>query len=239
MLRVFVKGSLDRVLPKSVEVVNARGEKAPFTMSRQEDLLREEIKPRLRKGLKGIALAYKDIRLLDFDRKDFSKEEDAEFLEKGLTLSCIIFLREQIASGVLDTVAAIKKAGLTLRMVTRENAETARATAREVGILTNCDEAINQYACMDGRIFHDYVGGIEYQRSRGAAKQSKITNILRFREIIPQLRVLPRASPEDVNTLLAGLNEEQRMCIVTLKDPHSFSAYKKQVITFTKGKRGS
>jgi P-type Ca2+ transporter type 2C len=60
----------------------------------------------------------------------------------GYTCIGIVGIKDPIRPGVKESVAICRSAGITVRMVTGDNINTAKAIARECGILTDDGIAI-------------------------------------------------------------------------------------------------
>jgi len=81
-------------------------------------------------------------------------------LEKDLTLICIYGLKDPLRDGIKDAITKCRNAGVTVRMCTGDNIDTAKAIAVEAGILL--EEDLNEdkpYACMTGHQFEEAVVG--------------------------------------------------------------------------------
>ncbi len=119
-----------------------------------------------KKAYRTLLISYKDYSVHEFDhimsRLGQGKiEDDIKVLEKDLTLIGIFGLQDPLRDEIKDSVAQCKESGITIRMVTGDNLDTAIAIAVEAGILTE-DEAYNEfgshkYAFMDGQKFRDLV----------------------------------------------------------------------------------
>jgi Ca2+-transporting ATPase len=62
--------------------------------------------------------------------------------EDGYTCIGIVGIKDPVRPGVKESVAICRSAGITVRMVTGDNINTAKAIARECGILTEGGIAI-------------------------------------------------------------------------------------------------
>lgn len=90
----------------------------------------------------------------------------------------IVCIRDNVRSDVADTVATMNKAGCTVVMVTGDNAETAKAIAKEAGILKDeTDVAIT------------------------SAELEKMSDE-EVKEVLPRLKVVSRAKPLDKQRLV-------------------------------------
>lgn len=86
-------------------------------------------------ALRVIAVAYKDLDMLP-------AEIDSNFIEKGLTFVGLIGMIDPPREGVKKAVATCKKAGIKTVMITGDHILTAKAIAKELGILKHGDIAI-------------------------------------------------------------------------------------------------
>lgn len=71
---------------------------------------------------------------------DFCAEGAVPF--EGYTCIGIVGIKDPVRPGVKESVAICRSAGITVRMVTGDNINTAKAIARECGILTDKGVAI-------------------------------------------------------------------------------------------------
>lgn len=74
-----------------------------------------------------------------------------------MTFLCILGIMDNLRKGVKEAVSTCKEAGITVRMVTGDNKETARAIAIQCGIITEGDE---KALVMEGPEFVSEIGGI-------------------------------------------------------------------------------
>lgn len=73
---------------------------------------------------------FDSISALPKDWRDSPPDKD------GLVMDCILGIRDPLRADVKEAVAAAQRAGITVRMITGDNLETARAVAVESGILS-------------------------------------------------------------------------------------------------------
>ncbi|KAM7410706.1 hypothetical protein PAMA_001919 [Pampus argenteus] len=90
---------------------------------------------------------------------------------------------------VPESIRMCQQAGITVRMVTGDNINTARAIASKCGILQPGDN----FLCLEGKEFNRRI-----RNEPGEIEQVRIDNIW------PKLRVLARSSPTDKYTLVKG-----------------------------------
>lgn len=111
-----------------------------------------------KQSFRTLLIAYKDLSVAEFERlkaqhNDFKEEADREQLEQlGLTIIGIYGLQDPLRPEIVDSVKKCHSAGVTIRMVTGDNLDTAKAIALEAGILTQEETNATDYpyACMVG-----------------------------------------------------------------------------------------
>ncbi|GJN13846.1 hypothetical protein PR202_gb00594 [Eleusine coracana subsp. coracana] len=135
-------------------------------------------------ALRTLCLAYKDV-------KDFNNE--AESPTSGFTLICIFGIKDPVRPGVKDAVKACISAGIIVRMVTGDNINTAKAIAKECGILT--DDGI----------------AIEGPEFRNKSPEE-------MRDLIPKIQVMARSLPLDKHTLVTNLRGMFREVVAVTGD---------------------
>ncbi|XP_073126842.1 calcium-transporting ATPase 1-like [Henckelia pumila] len=165
------KGASEIILAACDRVLNSNGEVVPLdesTITHMKDTIDEFAN----EALRTLCLAYKDIG------SDFSAENPIPF--EGYTLIGIVGIKDPVRPGVKESVAICKSAGIMVRMVTGDNINTAKAIARECGILTDDGIAIE---------------GPEFRLKTEEELQ----------ELIPKLQVMARSSPMDKHTLVKHL----------------------------------
>lgn len=93
---------------------------------------------------------------------NFSTSEDKESVEDGLTLIGIFALVDPLREGIPESVDRCHKSGITVRMVTGDNLDTAIAISKEAHIITDEDLADPETAdnvCMTGEKFREAIAG--------------------------------------------------------------------------------
>ncbi|XP_073304518.1 calcium-transporting ATPase 1 [Primulina huaijiensis] len=165
------KGASEIILDACDRFLNSNGEVVPLdesTITHMKDTIDEFAC----EALRTLCLAYRDIG------SDFSAENPIPF--EGYTLIGIVGIKDPVRPGVKESVAICKSAGIMVRMVTGDNINTAKAIARECGILTDDGIAIE---------------GPEF----------RMKNEEELQELIPKLQVMARSSPMDKHTLVKHL----------------------------------
>eukprot|EP01126_Amoeba_proteus_P007992 TRINITY_DN1292_c0_g2_i3.p1 TRINITY_DN1292_c0_g2~~TRINITY_DN1292_c0_g2_i3.p1 ORF type:complete len:1024 (+),score=224.20 TRINITY_DN1292_c0_g2_i3:30-3074(+) len=119
-----------------------------------------------------------------------SKEVQDGSLDDDLTLIAICAIEDPIRPEVPKAVADCQRAGITVRMLTGDNILTAKDIARQCGILRQGGK------CIEGPVFRNL-------------QQNELA------ELVPNLQVMARCSPEDKLQLVRLLKERGEVVAVT------------------------
>ena len=131
--RIITKGAPD-VLIKRCSKYYQSGRIEPIFSKR--DALQEQNQIMAEDALRVIAIAYKDVEKLP-------REINSETIEKELTFVGLIGMIDPPREGVKEAVKTCRKAGIKTVMITGDHLQTAKAIAKELGILRKGDLAIN------------------------------------------------------------------------------------------------
>ncbi|KAK0604635.1 hypothetical protein LWI29_017693 [Acer saccharum] len=170
-MRAHTKGASEIVLAACDKVINSDGEVVPLDEESVKHL-NLTIDQFANEALRTLCLAY-----IDLENK-FSPDDSIPV--SGYTCIGIVGIKDPVRPGVKESVALCRSAGITVRMVTGDNINTAKAIARECGILTDDGIAI------EGPDF----------------REKKMEDLL---ELIPKIQVMARSSPLDKHTLVKHL----------------------------------
>ena len=127
---LFVKGSCEGILPRCTSIL---------LQEKQEPLTPETITEANaslgRKGLRNLALAYRDV----------TNEPLDENLEQNLVFIGFVALMDPPRPEVPHAIKTAQRAGVSVVMITGDYKETAQAIAQEIGIMGKHSIAINGY----------------------------------------------------------------------------------------------
>nr|CAB3489027.1 unnamed protein product [Digitaria exilis] len=168
--RWFSKGASEIIVQMCDRMVDADGNSVPLSEAQRKNIL-DIIHSFASDALRTLCLAYKEV-------DDFNENSDSP--TDGFTLISIFGIKDPVRPGVKDAVKACMSAGIIVRMVTGDNINTAKAIAKECGILTDDGIAI------EGPDF----------RSKSPEE---------MRDLIPKIRVMARSLPLDKHTLVTNL----------------------------------
>ncbi|MED6284448.1 ATPase, Ca transporting, plasma membrane [Characodon lateralis] len=181
--RMFSKGAAEILLKKCCKILTASGEAKVFKPKDREHLVKNVIESMASEGLRTICLAYRDFPITDGE-PDWDNE--AEILTR-LTCIAVVGIEDPVRPEVPEAIRKCQRAGITVRMVTGDNINTARAIASKCGILQPGDD----FLCIEGKEFNQRI-----RNELGEIEQERIDKIW------PKLRVLARSSPMDKHTLV-------------------------------------
>ncbi|XP_053169925.1 plasma membrane calcium-transporting ATPase 1a isoform X3 [Scomber japonicus] len=223
--RMFSKGASEILLKKCYKIMTANGESKVFRPRDRDDMAKKVIEPMASEGLRTICLAYRDFPASDGE-PDWDNEND---ILSGLTCLCVVGIEDPVRPEVPDAIRKCQRAGITVRMVTGDNINTARAIATKCGILLPGDDFI----CLEGKEFNRRI-----RNEKGEIEQERIDKIW------PKLRVLARSSPTDKHTLVKGIIDstviEQRQVVAVTGDgTNDGPALKKADVGFAMGIAGT
>lgn len=131
-VQAFCKGASEIVLRMCDKVVDYSGELVLLSEEQVRNIT-DVINGFASEALRTLCLAFKDI--------DETFPENS-IPDTGYTLIAIVGIKDPVRPGVKEAVQTCLAAGITVRMVTGDNINTAKAIAKECGILTADENAI-------------------------------------------------------------------------------------------------
>ena len=174
---LYIKGASEVILRRCSFYLSPEGNAVPITAANR-DVINKVISTMASQALRTVALAHRGVKV--------QGNETAEELENANTfiLDTIVGIKDPLRPDVIEAVKRCHAAGIFVRMVTGDNIETAKAIARECGILTPGGVA------MEGPDFR------------------KLTPD-QLDAVLPTLQVLARSSPTDKYILVTRLNGQR------------------------------
>ncbi|KAF4525203.1 hypothetical protein B566_EDAN008309 [Ephemera danica] len=213
--RLFSKGASEIILKKCAFIHGRDGRLEKFTREMQDRLVRQVIEPMACDGLRTISVAYRDfvpgkaeINQVHIDQEPNWDDEE---------------------NMVPDAIRKCQRAGITVRMVTGDNINTARSIAMKCGIVKPGED----FLILEGREFNRRI-----RDSHGEVQQHLLDKVW------PKLRVLARSSPTDKYTLVKGIidskiSESREVVAVTGDGTNDGPALKKADVGFAMGIAGT
>ncbi|XP_067422484.1 plasma membrane calcium-transporting ATPase 1-like [Emydura macquarii macquarii] len=223
--QMFTKGASEIVLKKCNKILNAAGKPQPFKSKDNDDIIKNVVEPMASDGLRTICLAFKDFPAGQPEPK-WDNEDD---IIMELTCIAIVGIEDPLRPEVPDAIRKCQNAGITVRMVTGDNINTARTIALKCGILHPGEN----FLCLEGKEFNRLI-----HNEKGEIKQELLDKIW------PTLRVLARSSPTDKYTLVKGIidstiSEQRQVVAVTGDGTNDAPALKKADVGFAMGIAGT
>ncbi|GJJ70388.1 P-type Ca2+ transporter type 2C [Entomortierella parvispora] len=206
--RLYVKGASEIVLGSCTHYVDSEGRTKVL-----DDVARAKfnqiISQYADKALRTIALSYRDV-----PASEFNKFTDEEAPNSKLVCLGIVGIQDPLRPGVIESVRDFAKAGVTVRMITGDNLQTARAIAKNAGILLRGGVAMT---------------GPEF---RALSKEQQT-------ETVKRLQVLARSSPTDKTIVVRRLQELGEVVAVTGDGTNDGPALKMADVGFSMGITGT
>ncbi|XP_053150615.1 plasma membrane calcium-transporting ATPase 2 isoform X18 [Hemicordylus capensis] len=222
--RMYSKGASEIVLKKCSKALSASGEPRIFRPRDRDEMVKKVIEPMACDGLRTICVAFRDFP--SSPEPEWDNEND---ILTDLTCICVVGIEDPVRPEVPEAIRKCQRAGITVRMVTGDNINTARAIAIKCGIIHPGED----FLCIEGKEFNRRI-----RNEKGEIEQERIDKIW------PKLRVLARSSPTDKHTLVKGIIDstqvEQRQVVAVTGDgTNDGPALKKADVGFAMGIAGT
>ncbi|KAM8917277.1 plasma membrane calcium-transporting ATPase 2 isoform 1-T9 [Spinachia spinachia] len=222
--RMYSKGASEIVLKKCSHILNEVGEPRVFRPRDKDEMVKKVIEPMACEGLRTICVAYRD-----FSADPEPSWDDESSILNDLTAICVVGIEDPVRPEVPDAIKKCQRAGITVRMVTGDNINTARAIAIKCGIIHPGED----FLCIDGKEFNRRI-----RNEKGEVEQERMDKVW------PKLRVLARSSPTDKHTLVKGIidstaTDQRQVVAVTGDGTNDGPALKKADVGFAMGIAGT
>ncbi|GAA5867850.1 hypothetical protein JCM8547_003395 [Rhodosporidiobolus lusitaniae] len=228
--RLFLKGAsevLTRLSNRHV-IVEENGAEHPDNGSEDEDVPTADFDDETRENINRTIIFYacQSLRTIALCSRDFSSwppskaqltaegEVEFESLANDLTLIGITAIEDPLREGVAKAVATCQRAGVQVKMCTGDNVLTARSIATQCGIFSKGG------IIMEGPVF------------RKLTPQERL-------QVVPNLQVLARSSPEDKKVLVETLKSMGEVVGVTGDGTNDGPALKTANVGFSMGIAGT
>ncbi|XP_064823510.1 plasma membrane calcium-transporting ATPase 2 isoform X2 [Oncorhynchus masou masou] len=222
--RMYSKGASEIVLKKCTKILNQEGETRVFRPRDKDEMVKKVIEPMACDGLRTICVAYRD-----FPGDPEPLWDNENDILNELTAVCVVGIEDPVRPEVPSAIVRCQRAGITVRMVTGDNINTARAIAIKCGIIHPGED----FLCIDGKEFNRRI-----RNEKGEVEQERMDKVW------PKLRVLARSSPTDKHTLVKGiidscLTDQRQVVAVTGDGTNDGPALKKADVGFAMGIAGT
>nr|XP_043609066.1 putative calcium-transporting ATPase 11, plasma membrane-type [Erigeron canadensis] len=182
-IRAFCKGASEIILSICDKLINEDGEIVQMS-EKQRKAITDVINGFACEALRTICLAFSDLE---------TGSSSDNIPENNYTIIAVVGIKDPVRPGVKEAVKTCLDAGIMVRMVTGDNINTAKAIAKECGILTPDGLAIE-----------------------GPAFREK--TLEQLRDIIPRLQVMARSLPLDKHKLVTFLRNEFKEVVAVTGD---------------------
>ncbi|KAL1460917.1 hypothetical protein WDU94_012853 [Cyamophila willieti] len=230
---VYSKGASEIMIEKCLYIYGENGILENFTQDMRKHLVSNVIEPMASEGLRTISIAFKEFVKGKANEKVLIQTEpkwdnEANIIS-NLTLLCIVGIVDPVRPEVPQAIKQCQQAGITIRMITGDNINTARAIATKCGILKPGEDNV----ILEGKEFNRQI-----RDSEGEVQQSLLDKVW------PKLRVLARASPKDKYILVKGMidseiSKKREIVAVTGDGTNDGPALKKADVGFAMGIMGT
>ncbi|XP_063792395.1 plasma membrane calcium-transporting ATPase 3 isoform X5 [Pseudophryne corroboree] len=222
--RLYSKGASEIILKKCSNMLNGVGELRSFRPRDRDEMVKKVIEPMACDGLRTICIAYRD-----FQGVPEPEWENENEIVGDLTCIAVVGIEDPVRPEVPEAIRKCQRAGITVRMVTGDNINTARAIAAKCGIIQPGED----FLCLEGKEFNRRI-----RNEKGEIEQERLDKIW------PKLRVLARSSPTDKHTLVKGIidstiGEQRQVVAVTGDGTNDGPALKKADVGFAMGLAGT
>ncbi|HYH64569.1 MAG TPA: calcium-translocating P-type ATPase, PMCA-type [Urbifossiella sp.] len=211
-LVTLVKGAPEMLLEHCDRFLAADGSVRPLAEVREQ--LAANLRAAAGDAMRTLAFAHATLPP-GFPQSEDEIHDRRDEIEKGLIFTGFVGIRDPIRPEVPAAVAQCRGAGIEVKMITGDNIETARAIAREIGLLDT---------------------------PTALALTSDEFNALTDDELkakLPDLRVLARARPLDKYRMVKLLQEQQHVVAMTGDGTNDAPSLKKADVGLAMGLAGT
>jgi len=264
---LYAKGAPERVSPFFTKYRVNGGNEENFEDHKDE--LTNKQAEFAEDSMRTLIFGYKNLTEEEITKaREENPEDDLAFfqsLAKGLCYAFMVGIRDDNREDVPEAIKKCHHAGITVRMVTGDNINTAVAISKDVGIIepnqaAECKNIAAYYRkyvtekpeeaargltqgenpiALEGEIFRVICGGISKKKEKDGDLEVKLNNKEAFKHTVARLKVIARASPEDKFILVFGLKELGNIVAVTGDGTNDAPALKQAHGGFAMGIRGT
>ena len=264
---LYAKGAPERVSPFFTKYRTKGGQEENFE-EHADDLTNKQAEY-AEDSMRTLIFGYKKLTQEELTKaREENPEDDLKFfqkLAKGLCFAFMVGIRDNNREDVPEAIRKCHHAGITVRMVTGDNINTAIAISKDVGIIEphqagECKNIAAYYRkfvqekpdeaqrgiqtgenpiALEGEIFRVICGGITKNPGKDGGMVITLNNKEAFKHTVQRLKVIARASPEDKFILVFGLKELGNIVAVTGDGTNDAPALRQAHVGFAMGIRGT
>lgn len=218
--RIFVKGAPEILLSQCHKVLDSpsQGLHATSLDQTHHELIRQDVSRFANLSLRTLGLSFRDVDQWPPARSRSASDESdrVEFKDvfREMTWIGAVGIQDPVRKGVPEAVRNCSRAGVGVKMVTGDNIQTATAIAKACGLLEN-----------GGKVME----GVEFRRMNEIERDN----------IVRDVRVLARSSPEDKRILVKALQAKGQIVAVTGDGTNDAPALKAADVGFSMGITGT
>ena len=188
----YIKGAPEKIIEKCTHYLDENGQVKELT---EKSYLTSYLDAQAGRSMRLLAVA----------------KVQGESDEKGLTLICVISIRDNVRKEAVEAIKEVQNAGIQVVMVTGDRKETAAAIAREAGLLVSNDDV-----------------------ALTSAEMAELSDE-ELKKILPHLRVVSRALPTDKSRLVRIAQDLNLVVGMTGDGVNDSPALKKADVGFAMG----
>ena len=264
---LYAKGAPERVSPFFTKYRTKGGQEENFE-EHADDLTNKQAEY-AEDSMRTLIFGYKKLTQEEITKaREENPEDDLKFfqeLAKGLCFAFMVGIRDNNREDVPEAIRKCHHAGITVRMVTGDNINSAIAISKDVGIIEphqagECKNIAAYYRkfvqekpdeaqrgiqtgenpiALEGEIFRVICGGITKNPGKDGGMVITLNNKEAFKHTVQRLKVIARASPEDKFILVFGLKELGNIVAVTGDGTNDAPALRQAHVGFAMGIRGT
>ena len=264
---LYAKGAPERVGEFLTKFRVKGGEEEEFEQHKEELFNAQE--NYAQDSMRTLLFGYKKLTEEEINNaKEEHPDDDLgmfQQLAKGLCFAFMVGIRDGYRKDVPEAIRKCHHAGITVRMVTGDNINTAIAISKDVGIIqqsevSECKRLAQYYReqvqkngeeakrglqngenpmALEGEIFRVICGGITKKQGDNGELEIFLNNREAFKHTVKELRIIARASPEDKFILVFGLKELGNIVAVTGDGTNDAPALRQAHVGFAMGIRGT
>lgn len=212
-LLLLVKGASEIVLEHCTHRLDATGELTPLTKSDREHV-EVQLADAASRAMRTLAFAHRELPL-ETPQDEDSLHELRDGLERELVFDGFVAIRDPVRPEVPAAIQRCREAGIDVKIITGDNAHTARAIAGEIGLIESVDAIV--------------LSSDEFNKLSDDEVKDRL----------PRLRVLARARPLDKYRMVRLLQDQGHVVAVTGDGTNDAPALKKADVGLAMGIAGT
>ena len=219
--RIFVKGAPEILLAQCHKALDAptQGLRSTSLDQMHHDLILQDISKFASLSLRTLGLCFRDVEKWPPSRSRSASGDDSDAVEfkdvfREMTWIGAVGIQDPVRQGVPEAIKNCSRASVSVKMVTGDNIQTATAIAKACGLLDQ-----------GGKVME----GLEFRRMNEIERDN----------IVGDIRVLARSSPEDKRVLVRALQSKGQIVAVTGDGTNDAPALKAADVGFSMGITGT